>query len=143
VDRLAYEWCQWQAETALLSKTASAFQDHFNDVMEAVHGSAFIRVRPAGSVGDRKCDGYLRPTDTVFQVYVQRVGVAAEHIGEHFDAWAAANCAAGGAARELRNDRGKPKPARLILLTRRLAPRWVGWRCARCGSRRGSRFHSG
>jgi len=72
VDRLAYEWFAYQAELKVLRLTATAFQDHFNDVMEAVHGSDFMRVRPAGKVGDRKCDGYLKPTDTVFQVYAPK-----------------------------------------------------------------------
>jgi hypothetical protein len=69
VDRLADMWFRYQAELALHKRKATAFQDHFNDVMEAVHGTDFIRVRPVGNVGDRKCDGYLRSTDTVFQVY--------------------------------------------------------------------------
>jgi ABC-3C protein len=69
MDRLAYLWFRWQAELALHKHKATAFQDHFNDVMDAVHGTDFIRVRPAGKVGDRKCDGYLQSTDTVFQVY--------------------------------------------------------------------------
>jgi len=67
VDR--YCWFRWQAELALHTRKATAFQDHFNDVMEAVYGTNFIRVRPAGKDGDRKCDGYLQSTDTVFQVY--------------------------------------------------------------------------
>ncbi|MFJ8814841.1 ABC-three component system protein [Amycolatopsis thermoflava] len=69
MDRLAGMWFQFQAELALHKYKATAFQDHFNDVMEAVHDTDFIRVRPAGNVGDRKCDGYLQSTDTVFQVY--------------------------------------------------------------------------
>ena len=69
MDRLAYFWFRSQAELALHKHKATAFQDHFNEVMEAVHGTDFIRVRPAGKVGDRKCDGYLQSTDTVFQVY--------------------------------------------------------------------------
>jgi hypothetical protein len=69
VDRLAYIWFRSRAELALHKHKATAFQDHFNDVMEAVHGTDFIRVRPAGKFGDRKCDGYLQSTDTVFQVY--------------------------------------------------------------------------
>ena len=40
--------------------------------MEAAHGVDFIRVRPAGNVGDRKCDGYLRRINCVFQVYAPR-----------------------------------------------------------------------
>ncbi|MBY8853850.1 hypothetical protein K7G98_38730, partial [Saccharothrix sp. MB29] len=35
----------------------------------AVYGSDFVRVRPAGKDGDRKCDGYQQSTHTVFQVY--------------------------------------------------------------------------
>ena len=69
MDRLASFWFRWRAELVLHTHKATAFQDHFNDVMEAVHGTDFIRVRPAGKVGDRKCDGYLRSADTVFQVY--------------------------------------------------------------------------
>lgn len=69
VDRLAEVWFGSQAELALHRHKATGFQDHFNDVMEAVYGTDFIRVRPAGKSGDRKCDGYLQSTDTVFQVY--------------------------------------------------------------------------
>ncbi|MEV8609472.1 ABC-three component system protein [Amycolatopsis sp. NPDC051373] len=73
MDRLAYVWFRSQAELALHKHKATAFQDHFNDVMEAVHGPDFIRVRPAGNTGDRKCDGYLQSDDTVFQVYAPTV----------------------------------------------------------------------
>lgn len=69
MDRLACFWFRWQAELALHKHKATAFQDHFNEVMEAAYGTDFIRVRPAGKVGDRKCDGYLQSTHTVFQVY--------------------------------------------------------------------------
>lgn len=69
MDGLAQLWFGYQAELALHKKHSTAYQDHFNDLMEAVHGSDFIRVRPAGRAGDRKCDGYLQRTDTVFQVY--------------------------------------------------------------------------
>lgn len=69
MDRLAEDWFRHRAELKLLKLHSIAYQDHFNDLMEAVHGSDFIRVRPAGRAGDRKCDGYLRRTDTVFQVY--------------------------------------------------------------------------
>jgi hypothetical protein len=51
--RLAYWWFRAQAELAMHKRKATAFQDHFNDVMEAVRGTDFIRVRPAGNVGDR------------------------------------------------------------------------------------------
>lgn len=73
MDRVAFWWFRAQAELALHKHKATAFQDHFNDVMEAVHGTDFVRVRPAGNVGDRKCDGYLQSTGTVFQVYAPTV----------------------------------------------------------------------
>lgn len=73
MDRLVDDWFRYRAELALHRCKGTAFQDHFNDVMEAVHGTDFIRVRPAGNVGDRKCDGYLRSTGTVFQVYAPTV----------------------------------------------------------------------
>jgi len=69
LDRLARQYFDYKAELALHQKKAIAYQDHFNDLMEAAHGTQFIRVRPAGAVGDRKCDGYLSRTDSVFQVY--------------------------------------------------------------------------
>jgi hypothetical protein len=87
MDRLAYYWFRGQAELALHKRRATAFQDHFNDVMETVHGTDFIRVRPAGNVGDRKCDGYLRSTDTVFQVYAPartKIGSWLNKIDEDF-----------------------------------------------------------
>ena len=73
MDRVAFWWFRAQAELALHKHKATAFQDHFNDVMEAVHGTDFVRVRPAGNVGDRKCDGYLQSTGTVFQAYAPTV----------------------------------------------------------------------
>lgn len=44
MDRLAYEWFQWQAEIALLKKRATAFQDHFNNLMETVHENADLTI---------------------------------------------------------------------------------------------------
>lgn len=90
VDRLAYEWFQWQAQVRVLRLKATAFQDHFNDVMEVAHPGDFIRVRPAGSVGDRKCDGYLRSTDTVFQVYAPKTVVTKDWISKINDDFAGA-----------------------------------------------------
>lgn len=82
MDRLARYWFQSEARIKVLRLTATAFQDHFNDVMEAVHGSDFVRVRPAGKVGDRKCDGYHKPTDTVFQVYAPKRVVLREWLSK-------------------------------------------------------------
>jgi hypothetical protein len=88
VDRLARLFFDYEAKLALRTKVATAYQDHFNDLMEGVHNSHFIRVRPAGSVGDRKCDGYLIPADTVFQVYAPtsvKISVWTSKIADDFD----------------------------------------------------------
>ncbi len=52
----------------LLAK-GSTFQDLFSSLMELGHPGDFQRVRPWGSAGDRKNDGYLRTQRILFQVY--------------------------------------------------------------------------
>lgn len=59
-------------ENAVLKADGNAFQVLFEDLMEKLHGGVFERVRPYGNLGDRKCDGYLRPSKTVFQCYAPR-----------------------------------------------------------------------
>jgi HEAT repeat protein len=44
------------------------FQRLFEDIMERAR-PGFIRVRPYGNIGDRKCDGFLPADGTIFQVY--------------------------------------------------------------------------
>lgn len=46
----------------------TAFQVFFEDIMERVDES-FIRVKPHGSIGDWKCDGFSENTGTVYQCY--------------------------------------------------------------------------
>lgn len=62
---------QWQMslELKLRRLNADAFQEFFSTVMERLHGSDFIRVRPFGSLGDKGCDGYLRESGQLFQCY--------------------------------------------------------------------------
>lgn len=87
MDPLAALFFRHSAEMAVATRKGSAFQDHFQDVMAAAHGSDFQRVRPAGSVGDRKCDGYLHPTRTVFQSYAPKRlenKATADKIGKDF-----------------------------------------------------------
>jgi len=38
-------------------------------MMELIHSSEFVRVRPMGQLGDKGCDGYLRTAGQVFQCY--------------------------------------------------------------------------
>jgi hypothetical protein len=49
--------------------TGVAFQDFFADVMEKAFGSAYVRVRPYGKLGDKGCDGYRSDTGAVHQCY--------------------------------------------------------------------------
>lgn len=46
-----------------------AFQDFFSEIMGKRYLEDFIRVRPWGNIGDRKCDGYLPSKRILFQVY--------------------------------------------------------------------------
>lgn len=52
-----------------LEDHGEAFQDLFSRVMELAYPGDFVRVRPWGSDGDEKNDGYLRSTRTLYQVY--------------------------------------------------------------------------
>ena len=58
-----------QFKTAFLEKKGNEFQDWFATIMEKRYPGDFIRVRPWGKMGDRKNDGYLRSTRSLFQVY--------------------------------------------------------------------------
>lgn len=58
-----------QFKTTYLEKKGNEFQDWFATIMEKRFPGDFIRVRPWGKVGDRKNDGYVRSTRSLFQVY--------------------------------------------------------------------------
>jgi hypothetical protein len=62
-------WWQVALELKLRKCSGDAFQDFFSTVMDKVHGSDFVRVRPFGSLGDKGCDGYLQSSGQVFQCY--------------------------------------------------------------------------
>jgi hypothetical protein len=66
---------QWFAlcfQRDVYKKRGTEFQDFFADLMEAAHPGDFERVRPYGSKGDLKCDGFLRSQGCAFQVYAPR-----------------------------------------------------------------------
>ena len=42
------------------------FQRLFEDIMERAR-PGFVRIRPYGNIGDRKCDGFLPADGTIFQ----------------------------------------------------------------------------
>jgi hypothetical protein len=60
------------ARLALYTRRGIAFQDLFSDIAERVFPGDFIRVRPAGKIGDKKCDGYLQSKQRVYASYAPR-----------------------------------------------------------------------
>lgn len=59
----------WQTfEIRRLKNPGEDFQQLFEDIMVRAK-SGFIRVRPYGNIGDRKCDGLFRQDSIFFQVY--------------------------------------------------------------------------
>lgn len=69
MDDLSRAWFGKCFDNDFLRKHGAEFQEFFADVMEKAYPTDFQRVRPYGSSGDLKCDGYLLSTGTVFQVY--------------------------------------------------------------------------
>lgn len=96
MDRLSRAFCHLKFKLRYAKSTGNEFQQLFEDIMTGAHGEDFQTVRPYGKDGDFKCDGYLTPTKTVFQVYAPRemkqgplrVKIEADFVGalEH---WAA------------------------------------------------------
>lgn len=66
------EWFHLTFNRAFFSERGTAFQDFFSRIMEAAYLGEFERVRPYGSKGDLKCDGFLPSEGLVFQVYGPR-----------------------------------------------------------------------
>ncbi len=62
-------WWKLSLRLKLRQSSGDEFQDFFSAVMEKLHGSAFVHVRPFGAKGDKGCDGYLQPTGRVYQCY--------------------------------------------------------------------------
>ncbi len=101
MDRVARAFYELKFRDVYHSKTGNEFQDFFADLMEKAHPGDFMRVRPWGNVGDKKNDGYLKSTRTLFQVYAPNEMSAAKavakidkdfnecipHWKEHFDCW--------------------------------------------------------
>lgn len=69
MDPLTRLWYQLLLQEAAYQESGVAFQDLFSSIMEKAYPGDFVRVKPWGSTGDRKCDGYLRSQRIVFQVY--------------------------------------------------------------------------
>ena len=66
-DSITYH--HWQEfEIRRLKRSSDDFQQLFEDIMVRAK-PGFVRVRPYGNIGDRKCDGLFREDSTFFQVY--------------------------------------------------------------------------
>jgi len=121
-------------ENAFLRKRADEFQDFFCSIMEKRYPADFIRVRPWGSIGDRKNDGYLRSRRMLFQSYAPNEMSAATclakieedfngalpHWKQFFDVWVFVH--------NSRDGLGPQVTARLLELNRDHAPlRATSW----------------
>ncbi|VTS00636.1 ABC-three component system protein [Tuwongella immobilis] len=69
MDQFTRAFYEQAFRIAFLEKRGEAFQDLFSSIMEKKYPSDFIRTRPWGNQGDRKNDGYVGSTRTLFQVY--------------------------------------------------------------------------
>lgn len=101
MDDVERAYRRLQFENAFLRKRGEAFQDWVADILSCRHPNDFRRVRPWGSDGDRKNDGYIGSTRQLLQVYAPNEMNAREaiakinedfegakvHWGAHFDEW--------------------------------------------------------
>lgn len=62
-------WWKISLRLKLRQSSGDAFQTFFSDVMEKLHGSDFVHVRPFGQKGDKGCDGYLQSSGQIYQCY--------------------------------------------------------------------------
>ncbi len=69
MDDMERAFRELQFKATYLEKKGNEFQDWFATIMEKRFPGDFIRVRSWGKVGDRKNDGYVRSTRSLFQVY--------------------------------------------------------------------------
>lgn len=82
MDELTRAYYESQFEVRFLRTKGIEFQNFFSEIMELRYTGDFIRVRPWGKTGDRKCDGYLPSKRILFQVYAPNEMSAKEAISE-------------------------------------------------------------
>lgn len=101
MDEVARSFFELNFQVAFMARKGSEFQDFFAAIMEKRYPGDFVRVRPWGNIGDRKCDGYLESKRILFQCYapnelsslqcVAKIDKdfrgALPHWREHFDFW--------------------------------------------------------
>lgn len=72
LDRAAVAHYTLVIRNRYLEATAFPFQDFVVDILERRHPGDFDRVRPTGRIGDRKCDGRIRSSNTIIACYGPR-----------------------------------------------------------------------
>ena len=101
MDRLQQLSYEKDFRIAFLEARGDGFQRLFEKLMAKAYPNDFMACRPWGNVGDRKNDGYLASTRTLFQSYAPNDLTAAEaikkihedfegakaHWEEYFDEW--------------------------------------------------------
>src|SRR5215218_6509872 len=77
-DMNAFKRAYYEATLKIVvwEKTANAYQDFFSDLMNKCYPGDFISSRTWGRMGDKKNDGYLQSTRTLFAVYAPDQGPA-------------------------------------------------------------------
>jgi hypothetical protein len=69
MDELQRSWFELKFRDTFRSSDGTGFQNFFSDLMEKRYPADFQRVKPNGSLGDRKCDGYHASLKLVYQLY--------------------------------------------------------------------------
>jgi hypothetical protein len=101
MDEVSRSFYALTFKVQFMEKNGEAFQDFFSTIMEKRYPGDFIRVRPTGSVGDRKNDGILPSKRMLFQCYAPNELKTAAciakidedfhgaliHWRKHFDTW--------------------------------------------------------
>jgi hypothetical protein len=67
-------------------RSGASFQTFFESIMHK-HDTSFIAVKPAGRIGDWKCDGFSSSSGTVYQCYApegMKIAKAVAKIGDDF-----------------------------------------------------------
>lgn len=96
-----HPWYRLKFQYAFATKNGSEFQGFIEQIFKRRFGSDFIPIKPYGASGDKKCDGILRSTKQLFQVYApeqmkssdtvakvkEDFAGAVKQWGEHFTHW--------------------------------------------------------
>lgn len=69
MESIIHAYYALQFEVNFLRLKGNSFQDFFSTIMEKCYPADFCRIKPWGSLGDKKNDGYLKSKMSLFQVY--------------------------------------------------------------------------